>query len=70
MQGDLSTSEAVENEYRSVAMLRTGQPTYNREEALHVLEALIAALAAVPRPQQALTASRATQDRLPPAMSV
>jgi hypothetical protein len=52
VQGDLSTPEAVENEYRSVAMLTVGQPAYDREEALHVLEVLIAALAAVPRPQQ------------------
>lgn len=44
MLGDISTPEAVERERRSVTMLTTGAPAYNREEALAVLGALAAAL--------------------------
>ena len=45
MLGDISTPEAVERERRSVTMLSTGAPAYNREEALAILGALAAALA-------------------------
>lgn len=44
MLGDLNSPEAVERERRSVTMLSTGAPTYNREEALVLLAALLAAL--------------------------
>jgi hypothetical protein len=46
MLGDISSPEAVERERRSVAMLSSGVPVYDREEALTILEALAAALAA------------------------
>ena len=46
MLGDISTPEDVERERRSVTMLTAGAPAYNREEALALLAALLAALAA------------------------
>lgn len=46
MIGDISSPEAVERERRSVAMLPPGAPAFDRDEALTILEALAAALAA------------------------
>ena len=44
MYDDLSTPERVVNVVRSIAMLPPRAPALNREEAIHVLEALVAAL--------------------------
>jgi hypothetical protein len=41
---DLPIPELVENRRRSIAMLSTGVPALNREEALELLEQLEAAL--------------------------
>lgn len=41
---ELPTLELVENRRRSIAMLLTGAPALNREEAVEVLDQLEAAL--------------------------
>jgi hypothetical protein len=41
---DLPIPELVENQRRSIAMLPTGAPALNRDEALELLEQLKAAL--------------------------
>ncbi len=46
--GDISTPEAVERERRSVTMLPRAHPTYDREEALRILDTLASAMAAKP----------------------
>jgi len=46
---DLPIPELVENRRRSIAMLPTGAPALNRDEALEVLDQLKAALSEVRR---------------------